>query len=174
MIRRSLVLCLLVAAAGAVAEVYRIVDEDGKVTYTDQPSPESVADQVALPPVNELPATKLEKESKDSLSDEADDQFTGYSVFSVLSPENNATILTDQSVVNIQLQIEPGLFPGHRIQYMFNNHPYGNAVRSTSFTIAELERGQHSVSAQVLDQDGAVVKTATPVVVHVKRNFIRN
>ena len=72
--KRILVLaCALAAATGAFAQLYKWVDKDGRVTYSDQPPPAIQSKQLNLgsgqPATAQRPAVERDKElEKDRLS----------------------------------------------------------------------------------------------------------
>ncbi|TNE91371.1 DUF4124 domain-containing protein [Porticoccus sp.] len=152
-------------AQPALAEVYKTVDEDGNITYTDNPTAkEGKVEEVKLPAINTQPAlkTKAEKPKKS-------DTGNGYKEVSILSPAQDATIPPGQLNVVVQVFMEPALQPGHRIQLFHNGQPYGEAAYATSFSIDELIRGEHNVQVRVIDTKGNSVATSDKVTFFVKR-----
>ncbi len=163
---RLIALALVCAASlPAMAEVYKTVDEDGNVTYTDNPAAkEGKVEAVKLPAVNTQPALKTttDKTKKSEAS-------SGYKEVSILSPAQDATIPPGQLNVVVQVFMEPALQPGHLIQLLHNGQPYGDAAYATSFSIDQLIRGEHNVQAQVIDEKGNTVASSGSVTFYVKR-----
>lgn len=148
-----------------LADVYKTVDEDGNVTFTDNPaSGKGKVEEVKLPAVNTQPAinTKAKKSEKSAST-------SGYSEVSILSPAQDATIPPGQLNVVVQVFMDPALQPGHLIQLLHNGQPYGEAAYATSFSIDQLIRGEHSVQAQVVDESGNAIASSGTVTFYVKR-----
>jgi len=66
---RTLLFCTLMLAVPAQAEIYKYVDEKGRVTYSNKPS--KGAHKVDLPPLSTVPPPKLEA-SKPSKAEPSD------------------------------------------------------------------------------------------------------
>lgn len=160
---------LIVSVAAGAAGLYKIVDEKGNVTYTDQPPADSKTDEVKLKPINSVPAVRPTKK----ISPETSVEFSGYSVASVASPRPDQIVSNEQLNLVVQLTLEPQLQEGHLVQFIYDGSPRGTPVAATSYAIGDLYRGAHSVSAQVIDATGAVLIAAPPVTFHVQRQFVR-
>ncbi|WP_461480586.1 DUF4124 domain-containing protein [Porticoccus sp.] len=155
---------LCATALPAAAQVYKTVDEQGNVTYTDKPpSDDNTAEPVDLPAINTQPALQPRPaESKKTAE-------IGYKEVSILAPAQDATIPPGQLNVVVQIFLEPALKPGHRVQLLHNGSPYGEPAYATSFSIDSLIRGEHSLQAQIIDENGAVVAQSGSRTIHVKR-----
>jgi hypothetical protein len=60
----------------------------------------------------------------------------------------------------------------HRVQYFLNGEPYGTPIGKTSLTISNLDRGDYTLSASVVDADGTVLISTGDVVVYMKRHSV--
>jgi len=176
--------CLWVLAAAllspaAVAQIYRTVDEDGNVVFTDVPPrseqgvetvelnsgntftpPDSNADDPARP-------TWTLSYEEDEIG--VDDQGTaGYETISLLSPTNDETVRENAGNVTIAAQLVPDLRPGHRLQLELDGIRVQTAV-TTSFQLHSLDRGTHEVRVHVVDQAGNTLMSSDPSVFHLLR-----
>ncbi len=174
---KALLLATLLAlvAAGASAQIYRVVDEDGRVTYTDTPPADEdcqeagkrTSEELSLPAINIQPGTEAAPRES---SDDGDDEDTGYRHVAIAAPEDDTTIPPGQLEVSVQVTMEPELKPGHSVLLHYNNEPHGEPTTSTSFVLSELIRGSYPIRAEILDQEGTVVAASEPVTIHVKRH----
>ncbi|MDG2500960.1 MAG: DUF4124 domain-containing protein [Porticoccaceae bacterium] len=168
---------LAVVSQGLLAEVYKLVDQEGNTTYTDQPAKATDrANAEKLPPVNQLP-TLLAPSDEAGLTETAEgetESFVRYSSALILSPENDSIIPHNQISIVIQLALSPQLQAGHRVQFWFDGAPQGQAVATTTYQISDIERGSYSLSARVFNAQGQLLISTAAVEVHVKRNFARN
>ena len=152
-------------AFSALAEVYRIVDEEGKVTFTDKPPHgASTKEKVHLPTANIQPALKTAPVVKT-----VEDEIDGYHEIAILTPTQDTTIPPGQETVAVQVNLKPTLKAGHLIQLLFSGQPYGLPTATTSFSIGSLIRGENSVQVQVIDTEGNVIGHSNTVTIHIKR-----
>jgi hypothetical protein len=159
------------APAAGQPKIFRVVDKDGKVTYTDRPPADRNSVEVELRPITPIPPLQRAEQLS---ADQAAAAFSGYSRVALISPANDSLVLYDQSQVMVQLDLSPALQPDHLVQFYVDGSPYGKPVAATSRSIAGLERGTHSIAARVLSSQGAVLAMTRPVTVHVQRHFKRN
>lgn len=133
-------------------DIYRYVDEDGKVVFSDQPQPGAEAVRVertntyqALPaeppPASETPAEEAE----------------GYAAISILAPENDSAFWDASGVVPVTVQVVPDLAPGDRLELLMDGNSVAEPSRVTRFSVREVERGTHTLVAQVIDAEGKVL-----------------
>ena len=92
----------------------------------------------------------------------------------LVAPEDDSLVHYDQRDVLVQLTLTPALQPGHLVQFYLDQSAYGKPLAATSYTITDLERGAHTLSARVYSPQGTVLATAKTVTIHVQRHFIRN
>jgi len=159
----------------ASADVYKVTDDQGNITYTDTVPAEAAADRVQLPPVNKVPTlTPAATTPPRSADTDLSPAFNGYSFAALVSPLNDSLVHFDQSQVLAQLALTPELGADHRVQFYVDSSAFGPPVATSSLAITGLERGTHHISARVLSSQGAVLVIAKPVTVHVQRHFKRN
>src|SRR3990167_3989132 len=102
---------LLCAATSMAAEIYRHVDAQGRVTYTDQPA--GNASPVVLESINTLPATAAPAARQDKSQGPA--PFTGYESLTLAGVENNAVLRNPTAPVTVTARLQPRLQPGHTL-----------------------------------------------------------
>ncbi|WP_244995130.1 DUF4124 domain-containing protein [Cobetia amphilecti] len=191
--------CLLLAAALMLsslsfdlqaAQVYRHVDANGNVVFSDQPAggskvqltPLSVVPSTeSLPPRRSTPSRVSSSSSSESTRTRApavDVAFRGYTTFTIQSPSNEETLQTGQAGnLAVRLGIEPKLRPEDKVRVTVDGAPSQSAMHSTVFMVPALERGKHVIQAELLDSTGRVRQTSEPKVVYVQRasvNLPRN
>ena len=162
---------LMLLAASVQADVYRSVNENGEIIYSDQPTPD--AQRINLP---ELPTYKAPPVPGFSSTPETAPIVSPYKSVKITAPENDATIRDNQGVVRVQVVLAPPLITrqGHKIQFSLNGEPHGIPVGTTSISFSNLDRGTYTLSASVVDANGAVLKTSDPVVFHLHRESVLN
>lgn len=164
------VLALASCASLAGGEVYKVVDAAGRVIYTDTPPTDSAAKQLELPAINQLPVSNAEQADQ-LTSDKA--LFGGYSVVNLVAPTDESLVHYDQQNIIVQLALTPELQAGHLVQFYLNGIAYGRPLAVTSYSVGNLQRGSHTVSARVVTSDGQTIANSQSVRVHVQRHFKR-
>jgi hypothetical protein len=169
--KRILILLVLVACQ-ANAEIYKSINADGEVVYSDTPS--KGAETVKMPalPTYTPPPVPASSYSPAQTEDKKD----YYKTFTFISPVNEETVRNNLGILNIEAKLTPVLQGrlGHRVQFYLNGEPYGEPVGKTSLTISNLDRGEYTLSAAVVDSAGAAQITTDDVVVYMKRHSILN
>lgn len=154
----------------ANAEVYKVMDADGNVTFTDNPpANDPTTEAVDLPEINTQPALPVPARGKAK-----EEEQQGYQEITIVSPAHDSTIPPGHQEVGVSVSLTPELQPGHQIQLIFNGQPYGSPTPTTSFSILSLIRGEHSIQVQVLDSELNVVGTSSTNTIHVKRHSIQH
>jgi|AMFO01.1.fsa_nt_gi hypothetical protein len=166
---RLLVLFALASAsaAPAVAEVYKRTNPDGSVEFTDVPSKQE-EEPVPLNPTNtfEAPSAPLQQSTpKPKASQEK------YSAISITSPANEATIRDNTGAITVNVSLTPALQSGHKLVLLVDGSQKGEST-SGSFELTNLDRGSHSLAAQVLDDAGKTVISSTAVTIFLHRQSV--
>ena len=151
-----------VSAYAVSAGLYRGVDSEGNVLYSDTPFED--AEKYTPPPISVMDAPKLATEKK-VVEDEQPAEFK-YMGFDIESPVNEQTIRNDPDV-KVSVKLVPALNTeaGHSIWLLLDGNPVMKNSLDTSFYIGRIERGAHKLQAQVRGTEGkAIVQTRTIVV----------
>lgn len=170
--RIAMICCAILScttlAAGADQTIYRVIDAQGKVSYTDTPPKDGSAEPIILKEVNTQPAMDTRKTDAP-----AAESAVTYTRSEITSPANDSTIPPGQLNVGVQLHLEPALQPGHRVQFYLDDQPQGPAAAATAITLGDLYRGSRTIYATVVDANGARVAQSNSVVIHVKRRSVK-
>ena len=146
-------------AKAIATEVYKTVDENGNVTFTDNPPTGSDPSKVKIGPVNAQQATVLPPpEPAVSPEDETDEgeavEEVPYSSSLITQPLDNAAIPRGQLEVVVQIGLKPPLQTGHQVKFFHNGRRMGPPTSNTRFVLTDLIRGEHKVKAQIFGADG--------------------
>lgn len=154
--KRTLLLIALAALPLlAVAKVYKWQDEDGRWHYSDTPQPGAVP--IDLPPVQLYDSPPLPQSQAPSTQEEEQAPVLSYARAEIVSPGFEETIRNAPGEVGVVLALEPSLRSGHRVQLLLDGQPAAEPVAATAFTLMNVNRGEHQLSAEVLDARGQVV-----------------
>jgi len=169
----SLLFTLLLALPGQAA-MYKWVDEQGNISFSDRPQPgaeqlEEVRVQTYKAP--SLPAT-LRSGDQEKAETEAP---AGYDKFRIVNPEPEEAIRDNGGTVVVQLNIVPGLQAeaGHRITVTLDGKAVIEGQSTTQYRLTNVERGTHTVQATVSDESG-VVASSQSVTFHLLRHSVQH
>ena len=160
---------LLIVFTGTLhAAIYKHVNEQGEVVYSDTPAPG--AEKMKLPEVQTYTPPKVPLIRPDDVPLESEI----YRSLEFIKPLDQSTLRNNLGVIELQLRIDPALKvrENHRIQFYLDNERYGPLADTTNIMMSNIERGEHTLSASVLDESGNVIIASRPVTVHVKRESI--
>lgn len=157
----SLLLSLLIAT-GASAEVYKHVDEKGKVTFSDQPSPEATPVEIKeLNTLKPLPA-KAPKPASPRPEQAPDYKIT------ITSPADNSVVANGLVGLTVTSSLSPALKSGYQLQLSVDGKPHSKNA-SGQFQLATVQRGRHSLQVSLLDEAGEVLAKSAAVSITVYR-----
>ena len=155
--RPILILVSLLAAASAMAQAYKWVDEDGVTHYSDRPR--EGAEVLELSEYTRTTGAQI-YEARPAVADDPDaaryeEPPFKYETLSVAAPGAEETLWNIDGVLNVSLAVSPGLQSGHQVRVYFDGQP--RMVRGTSFQIEEVFRGVHNIQAEIIDETGKLM-----------------
>jgi len=165
-------LIMLLLAGSAHAEIYKSINAAGEVVYSDTRTQGAETMKMpalstyATPPVTPSAISKKAKSVETAV----------YEDFVFLTPEDDATIRNNQGIINAELKLTPALRGklNHRVQFYLDGEAYGEPGSSIRTVMSDVERGEHSLTASVLDANGDTLISTAPVIVHLHRESIYN
>lgn len=149
------------------AEIYKTVLPDGTVAYSDQPDedPEGNTEKLEGITVPTLNFPKTEPFKANTPKNNQPAAFK-YNDLKIISPAEGTTIRVNS--VSTRVAIDPILRPNHMIQMKVNGQNSGNPSSSFVTALNGLIRGEHKVTAVVVDENGATVATSAPLTIYVQ------
>lgn len=187
MVNKGVLTIILICTAGLAlsanvftAEIYRVVDKDGNVTFTDQP-PGDGSQPMDLPPLSVIETEKSDTSAQDVLSTAADDENAGplrpadlrkmFRDFSITQPKNEETFWGTANSVFVSWGSSANAVAGMSARLFIDGE--AQDVPVTGGLPLTLDRGEHKVYAQLLDAQNRPIVTSKTVTFFVKQNSIR-
>jgi hypothetical protein len=165
---RVIGILLVLLSTPVCADIYKSINADGEVVYSDKP--EKGAEQLEMQP---LPSyTPPPQNTAISLpAQSAVQPPPQYRSFALVSPVHEATIRNNLGTIEVTASLEPALLTreGHRIQYFLDGIAQGDATDSSTLTLTNIDRGEHQLSASVVDAQGGILMETPLTTVFVKR-----
>ena len=160
------------------AEIYKITNPDGSVSFSDQPADN--AEAISTQPIQQYSsphkAKNTPKQQKKTVEKPKKEQKpTSYSKLEIISPKNDSAVRANDGTVTITVKTSPPLNrqQGDKIQIFLNGTPAAPPAASTSFTLTNLNRGTHSISASLKNAQGTTLLNAPAVKFHVLKASAR-
>ena len=147
-------------------EVYRQVDAEGNVTFSDQPNPGAEKIEVAPTNVHTFPKAP----AANPLQDKSEEKGI-YKSLVISSPAMDTTI-RDPGDVLVSAKISPALRRSHKLLYSDNGQPIGEPSRKLSMQLINLSRGTHLIQVDVVNADNKILISSAPLSIHVHRTSI--
>ena len=134
-----LILLLIIGTPLTAQEIYRVVDQDGNVTYTDQ-KPDDDADPVNLPEINVLgdddPLPIEEPEATEPLE------------FWIDRPTDGEVVQAAGNSVEIEMSVNLEVPPTAQIVLFLNGQPQ-EPVHSLEVTLDQMPAGEYLLRAEL-------------------------
>jgi hypothetical protein len=158
---------LLTAFTVQAAVIYRWVDTDGVVHYSDQASPgaEKIVTATSSSPGAQgarnttAPTPQAPQRSAGGLN---------YAEFSITSPAPEQTFFGDD-VVAVHLNLNPTLRPNQSITWHLNGKQLDSPPDAVSFALPHLDRGTYALAATITDQQTSESQTSNSVTFFVRQ-----
>jgi len=149
-----LAIILPLGGSALAQQIYRTVDEDGNVVFSDvPPSPSQQGEAVNVAPMNTFSAPAIEASESSESTDSAE---AIYRYLEITSPGNEESIRDNAGNVTITAAIEPRLRRSHRMVLVMDQNPTEIVAEGSEFVLRNVDRGTHTVSVRVLDRAGVV------------------
>ena len=157
----------MVFSLNAQAEIYRWVDENGAVVFSDKPQENAEIIKLPLLETYKTPAS-----AKNNLSSKVrrDQKKQGYSEFKISRPAKDETIRNNAGDVTIAVQLTPNLKSGHKI--ILNVDGNETEISGLSKSYSGIDRGSHNVSAKIINSIGETLGSTGQVMFHLMRSSV--
>jgi len=154
-------LLLVVPIAAHAAKIYKWTDPQGNVIYSDTPRPGAVEMDVPTAPagIEPVPPQDLAQPQRPAA------QPAAYQALTVVAPADQQIIENTGGWVNVSLVAEPALraAEGHAIRLRLDGQALDTRYPGSEIAMPNVERGQHTLEAEVVDPAGKVLITSAVV-----------
>jgi hypothetical protein len=165
-----LLILLMLTSAHAEVMVYKWVDEQGNVHFSDTPNPQAEAIELKPQPAYtpaEIPDNNTVPEAIDSVPAEA--LAPNYQL-SITAPTQEQAMWANDGKVTVSVQTTPTLNAERGDKLLFNlDGTASPPTTATRFTFEDVYRGAHSVSVSVVDKQGKTLSSSNTVTFYVHR-----
>jgi hypothetical protein len=170
---------LALSLAAASQEIYRWVDKNGIVHYSDQPdSPNAELINVIEPNAYEGAGEGAGETPDSGVSDsasageESDSSVSPYDSLSIVQPTPDQVFFGSDAAVSVQADLQGTLRPDHSIVFFVNGNR--RPASGLGLELSGLARGTYFLRASILDQNGDPVITSQQTTFHVRQASTQN
>lgn len=170
---RWLIALILLCPTLCMADIYRWVDENGVVNYSDTAHPG--AEKIEIGEVQTTrfatpPAPSSQPSTPSSGSDGK-----AYESVTIQRPQPDETLWNLEGTLDVQVAVTPSLSSGDRLALFLDGQPVaGVPAGATSFTIDKVFRGMHTLRAAVRNQAGTELRSSPTITFFVQQTSIAN
>jgi hypothetical protein len=158
---------LLTGFTVQAAVIYKWVDADGVVHYSDQSSPGA---EKIVTAGSSSPAASGARNTGGPIapSPKAAQGGLNYADFTITSPAPEQTFFGDD-IVAVHLNLSPSLRPGQAITWHLNGAQLDFPPTAVSFALPHLDRGTYALAATITDQQTSESQTSNSVTFYVRQ-----
>lgn len=131
--------------------VYKTVDEDGNIIFTDKPSADS--EEIKLKELQTIDNPNPAQYRPPSKKSKPIDESNVYKTLLITNPTDGSGIRNNAGNVTISVSLQPGLRSGHSIVIKMDGKEISNGS-ATSASLSNIDRGSHNIDVSVVNSAG--------------------
>ena len=163
----------LSCSLAVAATVYKWVDENGVVHYSDQPHPNAQKLHVEAAQTYKAGATAAPGPAAAG-AQSAQQPAPAYQGCAVAQPTDQQTFTSIDSLT-VVVRTDPGLRPGDQVYLTLDGQALnGGAPTGQQFTVSPVDRGTHVLQASIRDGEGALQCQAPGVTFYVHQPSVQS
>ena len=168
------VLLILATAPTMAQTVYKVIDEQGNVTFTDTPPSGAIAEEQSINATNTTPAPQWNGDITSADSEAA--RAVGSQSFEtrITTPADQATIPMGPGNFVVEVAVSPALGPMENLVLTLDGAAVGAPRKGASWQLTNVFRGEHRLQVLRLDADGTQQDASPEHIVYVMRPSVRN
>jgi len=145
-------------------KLYKVIDKNGNVSYSDQPSPGAQEVIIKDVPSINIKKTNIDFEAlEEQLEAQREVSSDYYSTADFSNLEEDGVIRNNGGSVTLTASLEPSLSKGHFLKFYIDGKLIGEQQKELSITAQEIEYGSHTASFSVVSKNGVKVQDSKTV-----------
>ena len=162
--------CLV--APSVVGDIYKTVDKDGNVVFTDVPTDRAEAVKLnktsEYTPVEEVKTTAQARRENHIYGDEEEPKIISYESVSIVTPKHDEFFRDNEGSVSISVTSEPKLAKDHEYELLLDGKAFKKGT-GKRYALGNVDRGSHELVVRILDESGEVLAESAPSAFHMHR-----
>lgn len=170
-------LLTMVLASAAHGQIYRTVDENGNVVFTDIPPREGdTAEQVIVEQPNSFAVEEAigprEQWIVEPEATAEDEPAFSYKSLEIKSPQDDEAVRENAGNITVIGVASPRLQQGHRMRLVMDGQPVEEG-RQSQFALENVDRGTHVLALEIIDDKGRTLIRSDQHSFHMLRVSVR-
>ncbi len=164
--------------AQAQSKIYKTVDAQGNVVYSDiAPTQKEGEAELQIEELNTYRTPVIEPETLPTvkLQPEAppEEAFKPYTELALASPGEDQAVRANNGNISLLARVSPALQGDHALRFYLDGAPVAT-VNGIQAALTAVDRGTHSARVAIVDGSGATIKESAPVTFHLLRFSAQN
>jgi hypothetical protein len=154
------------------ADIYKSVDKNGVVTFSDTPPKEKSAsnERIELPAhTNRMPSIEIPERPVSENSEVP----VNLSILTITAPLDNATIPMGPGIFDVLADVQPPLKEEEFVELYLDSTPVAPPQKKPNWTLTYVPRGAHKLEVRRVSSSGQVLDSSAPITVFVLRPSAR-
>lgn len=164
-------ICLLIASllvqqisvnAQEKTRLYKWVDDEGVVHYSDEPQAGAKQIEIEEVPTIQMGVPHIEKRRSNNKENEtaAKNHEKPYSLLAISTPSDNGIVRNNGSFITLSAEIEPALRNEHQVQIFLDGRPVSQDPKSLSVTVKGVQYGAHTAKIVIIDKSNKPLQSS--------------
>ncbi|NVJ66402.1 MAG: DUF4124 domain-containing protein [Gammaproteobacteria bacterium] len=168
---------LLLLGLSLVAEekvLYKKVDKNGRVIFTDKPVPGSKK-MVINTNKNVMSIPKGKTKSSTAVEEDADKdkEAQAYEVLAIEQPSHDEAVRANDGNLYVIVALTPHLAREHCVRLLMDGATIGADQKVPYFSLTNIDRGTHQLTAQIInDETGEILQSSDTRTFHLLKTSI--
>lgn len=150
---------LLLVALPVAAQIYKYTDAHGNTAYSNQPPDGRASETVELPPLNSVESQPQARPT--SPPTEQPQAVAPYQTLALTDIPTDEALRANNGTFTVGVAIAPRLAPEHLLRLVLAEQPYGQPSNVPRLQLTNIDRGEHRLAVQVIDQQGVLQQSPT-------------
>ncbi len=146
-------LIIFTLSVASAATVYTWVDQNGATVFSDQPQPGASSLNVVPPKSGSTAPSAPVAPTFPTLPSSA----VTYEEIVIVVPEDQSTVRDNSGNMQVSVVVKPTLQKGDKVAILIDGKPVGQPQAATNFMLNAVDRGQHTLEADVVNSSGRVL-----------------
>lgn len=153
--------------------IYRWQDKNGDLHFSDVPRPG--AQEIKLQEAQSYnspqatdPASNISDKNKKADPSEQ----IKYKTVEVSYPSHKQTLKNNTGIIQVKVKIEPELAENNMIQFFYDGIASGSPQTLNTHEVNNVNRGVHTVSANIIDESSNVVAKTSTITFYMQRPLV--
>jgi hypothetical protein len=167
------------SSTALAAQIYKTTDEDGNVIFTDiPPRKDEVGEQIVVEQPNSFSVDEAMGGDRaqwivETEDEQVEEDVERYLSLTITSPADDEAVRENAGNVTVLTEPSPHLKVGHRMRLIMDGQLLQEG-RQAQFKLENVDRGTHTLTTEIIDEQGRVLIRSPSSSFHMMRVAVGN